>query len=785
MGTKVETSEIPKICETLSPNDEEPSFEQNNTDNMEISTYVKPKRIAPKPETGVRSIQSKLEILDENTNSEIFPGEKNDIQVEPVFGKSVPIESTLNFTTTEILSEIYPKDKPEPVKETVEQSIEIEIKKTIPETAKIMVETPIASAAQSFHRPVEKSAALLPELPNGKPSEKALLTVSVNINVTTSDNADAETKITSIDVVKNVSETSEADLTPTWRKKIKTKPDISEEKNPLDKDGNTSSKTTKKPDKTLTNTITEVSKKTTDRAIKASKPSVVLLPREEESSSEERNDESLKLDHGTNEISEKVPSANEVEFVPALREEKDETPKTLEKQITSAMNPDRTTEHFLQPKEKSEEKVLMKQPIKIKLIKTSLDTAESVIGKFENPESDVTQTPLQEILPEKSKPKYSTKLEATIETLKTSKAILPQEEDHLTQETNVQLTKKPDEQFTESAQTTITKVIRKKSKKPSPEVTEIVDETHLVPEETIELFPLQEKNVHQDQKPDIQFTEETKVTVTKLTKNKQKKQLRKVDEIVDETSEVPELSVDHLSDRKNSSPVETEVKQVQKPDDQFTEETQVRVTKIMKNKSKKTSPDGIEIVDKTSEESVEKLPLHEESLPQDSDVQSTKNTDKHITEECQVTFTKIIRNKPKKTTTKLTEIVDETSEIPEHSVDHLSDQNDSSPEETDVQLVLKPDNQFTVEAQPAVTKIMKKKSKKTAPEVTEIVDETSELPEPTVDQLPDREDSSPQETILQLAQKPNEQFTEETQTTVIKITKKKSKKTVPEITEIM
>merc|ERR1712071_734906 len=544
MGTKVETSEIPKICETLSPNDEEPSFEQNNTDNMEISTYVKPKRIAPKPETGVRSIQSKLEILDENTNSEIFPGEKNDIQVEPVFGKSVPIESTLNFTTTEILSEIYPKDKLEPVKETVEQSIEIEIKKTIPETAKIMVETPIASAAQSFHRPVEKSAALLPELPNGKPSEKALLTVSVNINVTTSDNADAETKITSIDVVKNVSETSEADLTPTWRKKIKTKPDISEEKNPLDKDGNTSSKTTKKPDKTLTNTITEVSKKTTDRAIKASKPSVVLLPREEESSSEERNDESLKLDHGTNEISEKVPSANEVEFVPALREEKDETPKTLEKQITSAMNPDRTTEHFLQPKEKSEEKVLMKQPIKIKLIKTSLDTAESVIGKFENPESDVTQTPLQEILPEKSKPKYSTKLEATIETLKTSKAILPQEEDHLTQETNVQLTKKPDEQFTESAQTTITKVIRKKSKKPSPEVTEIVDETHLVPEETIELFPLQEKNVHQDQKPDIQFTEETKVTVTKLTKNKQKKTAKEVDEIVDETSEVPEETIE-------------------------------------------------------------------------------------------------------------------------------------------------------------------------------------------------------------------------------------------------
>merc|ERR1712071_457521 len=544
MGTKVETSEIPKICETLSPNDEEPSFEQNNTDNMEISTYVKPKRIAPKPETGVRSIQSKLEILDENTNSEIFPGEKNDIQVEPVFGKSVPIESTLNFTTTEILSEIYPKDKLEPVKETVEQSIEIEIKKTIPETAKIMVETPIASAAQSFHRPVEKSAALLPELPNGKPSEKALLTVSVNINVTTSDNADAETKITSIDVVKNVSETSEADLTPTWRKKIKTKPDISEEKNPLDKDGNTSSKTTKKPDKTLTNTITEVSKKTTDRAIKASKPSVVLLPREEESSSEERNDESLKLDHGTNEISEKVPSANEVEFVPALREEKDETPKTLEKQITSAMNPDRTTEHFLQPKEKSEEKVLMKQPIKIKLIKTSLDTAESVIGKFENPESDVTQTPLQEILPEKSKPKYSTKLEATIETLKTSKAILPQEEDHLTQETNVQLTKKPDEQFTESAQTTITKVIRKKSKKPSPEVTEIVAETHLVPEETIELFPLQEKNVHQDQKPDIQFTEETKVTVTKLTKNKQKKTAKEVDEIVDETSEVPEETIE-------------------------------------------------------------------------------------------------------------------------------------------------------------------------------------------------------------------------------------------------
>merc|ERR1712071_595272 len=94
---------------------------------------------------------------------------------------------------------------------------------------------------------------------------------------------------------------------------------------------------------------------------------------------------------------------------------------------------------------------------------------------------------------------------------------------------------------------------------------------------------------------------------------------------------------------------------------------------------------------------------------------------------------------------------------------------------TDVQLVLKPDNQFTVEAQPAVTKIMKKKSKKTAPEVTEIVDETSELPEPTVDQLPDREDSSPQETILQLAQKPNEQFTEETQKNSYKNHKKEIK----------
>merc|ERR1712071_670841 len=271
--------------------------------------------------------------------------------------------------------------------------------------------------------------------------------------------------------------------------------------------------------------------------------------------------------------------------------------------------------------------------------------------------------------------------------------------------------------------------------------------------------------------------EEAKVTVTKLSKKNPKKPATEVTDIMDETSEVPEPTVDQLPDREDSSPQETEMKLVQKPDDHFIDKSQVTVTKIPKNKPKKTAPGLTEIADETSkvpEQSVEQLPIQEESPAQ--------NTDEQFTEEAKVTVTKLIKNKLKKPATEVTDIMDETSEVPKPSADHLSDQQNISPLKTDVKLLLKPNEQLTEETQVKITNLVRKKSKKTAPGVTEIVDKTSEVPEQSVEQLPIQEDSSPQNMDVQSIQNTDEQFTE---VTVTKLIKKKPRKSATEVDEIV
>merc|ERR1712071_733383 len=187
------------------------------------------------------------------------------------------------------------------------------------------------------------------------------------------------------------------------------------------------------------------------------------------------------------------------------------------------------------------------------------------------------------------------------------------------------------------------------------------------------------------------------------------------------------------------------MKLVRKPDDHFIDETQGIVSKIIRKISKKTAPGVTEIVDETSkvpEQRVEQLPIQEESPAQ--------NTDEQFTEEAKVTVTKLSKKKPKKPATEVTDIMDETSEVPEPTVDQLSDREDSSPQETDMKLVQKPDDHFIDKSQVTVTKIPKNKPKKTAPGVTEIADETSKVPKITVEQLPFQEDITPQDTVLQL-----------------------------------
>merc|ERR1712071_446603 len=347
----------------------------------------------------------------------------------------------------------------------------------------------------------------------------------------------------------------------------------------------------------------------------------------------------------------------------------------------------------------------------------------------------------------------------------------------------MKLVRKPDDHFIDKSQVTVTKIPKNKPKKTAPGVTEIVDETSKVPEQSVEQLPIQEESPAQN--TDEQFTEEAKVTVTKLSKKKPKKPATEVTDIMDETSEVPKPSADHLSDQQNISPLKTDVKLLLKPNEQLTEETQVKITNLVRKKSKKTAPGVTEIVDKTSEvpeQSVEQLPIQEDSSPQNMDVQSIQNTDEQFTE---VTVTKLIKKKPRKSATEVTDIIDDTSEVPELTVDQLSDQKDIHSLKTDVKLVLKPNEKLTEETQVTVTNLVRKKSKKTAPEVIEIVDETSKVPELTFEKLPIKEDSPSQNTNVQSTKSPDEQFTEETKVTVTKLIKKQPKKPATEVTDIM
>jgi len=257
---------------------------------------------------------------------------------------------------------------------------------------------------------------------------------------------------------------------------------------------------------------------------------------------------------------------------------------------------------------------------------------------------------------------------------------------------------------------------------------------------------------------------------------------------VDETSELPEPTVDQLPDREDSSPQETILQLAQKPNEQFTEETQTTVIKITKKKSKKTVPEITEIMGQTNEvpeQSVEQLTFQEDSPPQESTLQPAQKPDEQFTEEANVTLTKLIRINSKKTAPKVTEIANETSEVPEPSDDHLPDREDSSPQETDMELVQKPDDYFIEKSQVKLTNLVRKKSKKIAPGVTKIVDETSKVPEITVEQLAIQEDSSSQNTNVQSIENPDEQFTEEAKVTVTKLSKKKPKKPATEVTDIM
>merc|ERR1712071_362891 len=314
------------------------------------------------------------------------------------------------------------------------------------------------------------------------------------------------------------------------------------------------------------------------------------------------------------------------------------------------------------------------------------------------------------------------------------------------------------------------------------------------PEQSVEQLTFQEDSPPQEstlqpaQKPDEQFTEEANVTLTKLIRINSKKTAPKVTEIANETSEVPEPSDDHLPDREDSSPQETDMELVQKPDDYFIEKSQVKLTNLVRKKSKKIAQGVTKIVDETSkvpEITVEQLAIQEDSSSQNTNVQSIENPDEQFTEEAKVTVTKLSKKNPKKPATEVTDIMDETSEVPEPTVDQLPDREDSSPQETILQLAQKPNEQFTEETQTTVIKITKKKSKKTVPEITEIMGQINEVPEQSVEQLTFQEDSPPQESTLQPAQKPDEQFTEEANVTLTKLIRINSKKTAPGVTKIV